>query len=533
MDIFGRYVTFHSHATNLVAGDTNGVVDVFVQDRTTGMTTRESLGPAGVQGNAISEGPTISGDGRFVAFQSNATNLVANDLNGVTDCFLRDRLLGTTTRVSLAWDGAEADAPCLYPWISTNGRYVTFYSEATNLVPGDTNGVTDIFMRDLDAGTLVRVSVSETGVQGNGRSEFASTSGDGRYVVFHSGATTLAPGDTNGFWDIFVKDMTTGAVQIASVTSAGVQSNGHSGGAGISDNGRFVVFSTDSTNLDGPDTNGVRDSIIRDLQAGITEKVSVGTGGIEGNGESIGPVVNQDGRIIAFSSMASNLVPGDTNGTWDVFVRDRLTASTTLVSRNTAGVQGNGESHGPIVSASGLHIGFQSLASNLVSGDTNNSLDAFVHTRKAYIPPSSHSLFRGVQISGNLQSFAFTDDDRMVLQPGVVFSSGEAPIQLILNATSPFTTNTLYQFEIEWHCTSTNISQTFDVWNFDTSSYTNFSVLQAPTTDTTHLIYVIPSAPFVGPNGELRARLSYRATGPVFAYPWQARIDRARFIISP
>jgi Tol biopolymer transport system component len=533
MDVFGRYVSFQSHATNLVAGDTNGVVDVFVQDRSTGVTTRESLGPVGVQGNAISEAPSISGDGRFLVFQSNATNLVPNDFNGVTDCFLRDRMLGTTSRLSLAWDGAEADAACLYPWISTNGRYVTFYSQATNLVAGDTNGVTDIFVRDLISGTTERVSVSETGIQGNGRSEFASMSGDGRYVVFHSGADTLAPGDTNGFWDIFVKDMITGSVHIASVTSAGVQSNGHSGGAGISENGRFVVFSTDSTNLDGPDTNGVRDSIIRDLQAGITEKVSVGPGGAEGNGESIGPVVNEDGRIVAFSSMASNLVAGDTNGTWDVLIRDRLTGSTSLVSRNTAGVQGNGETHGPIISASGLHIGFQSLATNLVTGDTNNSLDAFVHNRQALIQPSSYSLFRGSLVGGNLQSLAFSDNERMVLQPGVVFSTSEAPIQLILNATSPFTTSTIYQFEVEWHATSTNVQQTLDVWNFATSSYTTIAVTQAATSDFTQLVVASPSEEFIGPQGEIRARLSYRATGPVFSYPWQARIDRARFIISP
>ncbi|MEO7454115.1 MAG: hypothetical protein ABIV13_05065 [Fimbriimonadales bacterium] len=529
----GRYVVFQSQANNLVAGDANGFVDVFVKDRSTGATTIESVGALGIQGNAISEAATISGQGQFVAFQSNASNLVAGDFNGVADCFVRDRTLGITTRISVAWNGAEADAGCFYPWISTNGRYVTFYSAATNLVQGDMNGVTDIFVRDLINGTTERVSVSQGGAEGNGRSEFASTSGDGRYVVFHSGADTLAANDLNGVWDVLVKDTLTGEVHLASVTSAGIQGNGHSAGAGISETGRYVVFSTEATNLDGPDNNGVKDSFIHDLDTGVTERISVGAGGIEGNGESIGPVVSQDGRIIAFSSMASNLVASDTNGTWDVLLRDRLISATSLVSRNTNGTQGNGESHGPVVSSSGLHIAFQSLASNLISGDTNNSLDSFVHNRQAWIQPTSYTLFRGILIAGNLQSLSFSDDERMILQPGIVFTSGEAPVQLILHGSSPFTTSTIYHVEIEWQASSTNISQILDVWNFVNSSYTTIAVTPATLVDSTQLIFVNPSEEFIGPQGELQARLSYRAVGPVFAYPWKVRIDRARFIISP
>jgi Tol biopolymer transport system component len=529
----GRYVTFQSHANNLVAGDTNGVVDVFVKDRSTGVTTRESTGVGGFEGNAISEAPIISGDGRYVVFQSNATNLVPNDFNGLTDCFVRDRLLGTTTRISLTWNGSEADSPCLNPWISTNGMYATFYSQATNLVQNDTNGVTDIFRVDLSTNEIARVSVSEAGVEGNGRSEFASTSGDGRYVVFHSGADNLAPGDTNGFWDVFVKDMTSGTVLIASVTSGGVQGNGHSAGAGMSEDGRFIVFSTDATNLDGVDTNGVKDSLIHDVKTGVTEKVSIGPGGVEGNGESIGPVVSSDGRIVAFSSMASNLVASDTNGKWDVLVRDRLAGTTTLASRSTEGVQGNGDSHGPVISANGIHVGFQALASNLVPDDSNNALDAFVHIRRAWVQPTTHSLFRGILVAGALGSLFYSDDSRMILRPGIVFSTVEAPIQLVLDSASPYGTTTSLEIEVEWHCTSANVRQEIQMWDFQRSAHVTVSTLQSPLVDTNVSVSLVPSENYVGPSGQLWGRIMYRAVGPVFAYPWEARIDRVRWVVTP
>jgi hypothetical protein len=196
-------------------------------------------------------------------------------------------------------------------------------------------------------------------------------------------------------------------------------------------------------------------------------------------------------------------------------------------------MQGNADSHGPVVSASGLHIGFQSLASNLVAGDTNNALDSFVHNRQAWINPTSYTLIRGGLISGNLQSLFFSDDVRMVLQPGPVFTTGDAPIQIVIEASSPFTTSTICQFEVEWHASSGTIAQTLDMWNFANASYTTVAVTSASTTDMTQLVFANPSGEYVGANGELRARLSYKAMGPVFVYPWQARIDRARFIISP
>ncbi len=201
----GRYVAFSSLADNLVAGDTNGVVDVFVRDRVTGITDRVSVSGAGEQGNDWSNWPSISADGRYVAFMSTANNLVAGDTNGSWDVFVRDRVSGETERVNVSSAGAEANGPSGYSVISADGRYVAFMSDATNLVPGDTNGRADVFVRDRMAGETQRVSVSSAGVEADGRSDENSISADGRYVAFGSRASNLVPGDTNGTRDIFVR----------------------------------------------------------------------------------------------------------------------------------------------------------------------------------------------------------------------------------------------------------------------------------------------------------------------------------------
>ena len=193
----GRFVAFGSDATNLVTGDTNAVSDAFVYDRVTGTTERVSVSSAGAEANGTSFAPAISADGRFVAFPSEATNLVPGDTNGVTDVFVRDRLTGTTERVSVSSAGAEANGTSFAPAISADGRFVAFPSEATNLVPGDTNGATDVFVRDRLTATTDRVSVDSAGAQANDRSDFPAISADGSVVAFVSTATNLVPDDTN------------------------------------------------------------------------------------------------------------------------------------------------------------------------------------------------------------------------------------------------------------------------------------------------------------------------------------------------
>jgi len=207
----GRYIVFGSEATNLVAGDTNATNDIFLHDTQTGATTRVSVDSVGAEADGSSEEPSISSDGRYVVFNSEATNLVAGDTNAAQDIFVHDTQTGATTRVSVNSVGAEANDRSIVSHISSDGRYVVFNSEATNLVAGDTNAARDIFVHDTQTGATTRVSVNSVGAEANDRSERPSISSDGRYVVFSSEATNLVAGDTNGVDDIFIATLTISA----------------------------------------------------------------------------------------------------------------------------------------------------------------------------------------------------------------------------------------------------------------------------------------------------------------------------------
>jgi Tol biopolymer transport system component len=378
----GRHIAFASAASNLVPADTNGVPDVFVRDRQSNATTLVSLASDGTQGNDVSEWTSISADGRYVAFSSYASNLVPGDTNGDWDMFVRDLRTNTTTRVSIASDGTQGNANSSNsPSISADGRYVAFPSNASNLVAGDTNGRSDIFVRDRQANTTTRVSVASDGTQGNGSSAFPSISADGRYVAFVSYASNLVPGDTNGVWDIFVRDRQANTTTRVSVASDGTQGNDSSyTSPSISADGRYVAFLSFASNLVPGDTNATIDVFVRDRQTDTTTRVSLATDGTQGNSASGWPSISADGRYVAFQSAASNLVPGDTNGVSDVFVRDRQTDTTTRVNLATDGTQGNGDIIYPSISADGRYVAFESSASNLVPGDTNGVEDVFVAT---------------------------------------------------------------------------------------------------------------------------------------------------------
>jgi Tol biopolymer transport system component len=251
-----------------------------------------------------------------VVFVSDATNVVPGDTNGVADIFLRDRQAGTTVRIS----GANADAPSDAPAISANGRYVTFTSEAA-LVPGDTNGIADVFLRDLRTGSLRRVNVSTTGARANALTASLTMSANGRYVAFTSEAA-LVPGDTNGIADVFLHDVRARTtVRVSLAADDGQATGGSSYGPMMSADGRHVAFSSDATNLVASDTNGVADVFLRDLHAGTTVRASLAADGGQGNDGSYNAVVTRDGRYVAFASTATNLVPGDTNGVTDAFLR--------------------------------------------------------------------------------------------------------------------------------------------------------------------------------------------------------------------
>jgi WD40-like Beta Propeller Repeat len=375
----GRYVGFSSWASNLVEGDTNGLSDVFVRDRLNGVTTRLSTGRGGQESNESSGTPLLSADGRFVAFSSLASNLVIGDTNDMTDVFVRDRLTGVTTRVSVGPGGQQANESSSGSSISADGRFVAFTSWASNLVTGDTNGTSDAFLHDRSTGVTRRVSIGSRGQQGADSSFGPSVSADGRFVAFTSFAANLVSGDTNANGDILVRDRSTGVTRRVSVGAGGQQADDLSVAAAISGDGYVVAFHSNATNLTPGDTNGSTDVFAHDRRTGVTRRMSVSSGGRQSDSTSATPSVSYDGRFVAFASLGTTLVDGDTNAVADVFVRDRRLGVTRRVSVGSSGQQANRDSGLALaISADGRHVAFDSHASNLVAGDTNGVEDVFV-----------------------------------------------------------------------------------------------------------------------------------------------------------
>ncbi|QUQ63397.1 TolB family protein [Kutzneria sp. CA-103260] len=321
----GRFVVFSSYASNLVPGDTNRRSDIFLHDMRTGATSRLTTGSVGDQANSDSYTPVISADGLFVAYYSAASNLVADDTNGTHDIFEYSRQWNTTTRVSVDSNGTQANGLSWQPAISADGRYVSFASDADNLVPGDTNHAGDVFVHDFLTSRTDRVSVNADGQQGDSVSRFARISADGRYVVYNSYASNLVPGDTNDESDIFLFDR----------------------------------------------------------QASTTTRIDLDPAGRQlshGTSPNVYPTISADGRYIAYESGADNLVPNDVNYAWDVFLWDRATVTTALVSVATDGTHGDGGSGEPSISADGQHLAFESVAKNFAPGmpDFGYSYNVFV-----------------------------------------------------------------------------------------------------------------------------------------------------------
>lgn len=381
----GRHVAFPSEADNLVAGDANETSDVFVRDRKAQTTERVSVGPGGVEGDGYSNNiPAISRDGRFVAFTSAASNLVADDRNGSYDVFVRDRHARATYRVSVASDGREGVGDSYDPSLSADGRTVIFYSSATNLVANDTNGTLDVFLHDLRTRETERVSVGAGGKQANRYSYPGGISADGRYVGFWSAASNLVPGDTNREPDVFVRDRELGRTERVSVGPRGRQGDKTSYVGALSADGRLVAFHSDATNLVPDDTNKNTDVFVHDRKTKKTRRISVGSGGAQGDNYSVvysHSVFSADGRYVVFESAAENLVPSDTNAALDVFVHDRKTATTSRVNIPRDGGQASSNSQQPAISADGRLVSFFSGAPDLLPGDTNQAIDVFLARR--------------------------------------------------------------------------------------------------------------------------------------------------------
>ncbi|MCY2987091.1 MAG: S8 family serine peptidase, partial [Planctomycetota bacterium] len=406
----GRFVAFASEASNLVPGDTNGVSDVFVYDRQNQTIERTSVVTNAAQGNQRSWHPSLSADGRFVAFVSDATNLVPGSSYGTPSIFVYDRqnrsleLVGDPAFPTLSEDAA----------ISADGRFVAFVSNASNLIPGDTNGTDDIFVYDRQLHRVERVSVAEDGTQANSGSRTPSLSADGRFVAFTSSASNLVSGDTNAAEDVFIYDRQNQHVERLSVADDGRQGNGSSDLPSISADGRWVAIRSAASNLVSGDTNSAADIFMYDRQDQRVERVSVAGDGTAGNADSLFPALSADGRFIAFGSLASNLVQGDTNARQDVFVYDCQNRSVERIGVAKDGEQGNLDSYYPSLSADGRFVAFASAAWNLVAEDTNGSSDVFVVRNRLAV--ASDTLSVGL-LAGQVVS---REDFGLVPDPGEI-----------------------------------------------------------------------------------------------------------------
>jgi Tol biopolymer transport system component/pimeloyl-ACP methyl ester carboxylesterase len=421
----GRYVAFESFASNLVPGDTNGTLDVFVHERTTGQTTRVSVASGGAGCDGPSWAPFMSADGRYVAFLSYASNLVSGDTNNMADVFVHDRATNQTTRVSLASDGTQAGMDSLeVPSLSADGRFVAFSSSASNLVPGDTNlGIEDIFVRDRATGQTTRVNVASDGTQANDNSYKPSISADGRYVAFLSYASNIVPGDTNERRDTFVHDRATGQTTRVNTAADGGEHNTGTGTPVLSANGRYVAFGAQDSNLVPGDNNNAWDIFVHDRKTGETAWITQGSIPVEGADGEQSPSISADGRYVVVNSGASNLVPGDTNWSVDTFVHDRTTGQTARVNLAADGSQADEIPYAAAISPDGRYVLFISYASNLVTGDTNQAADVFVTVNPLFDSGTPSNQRPVVTLLGN-SSMSLTLGS-VFMDPGATASDAE------------------------------------------------------------------------------------------------------------
>ncbi|HEV2756770.1 MAG TPA: PKD domain-containing protein [Actinomycetota bacterium] len=365
----GRYIAFESNASNLNHGDGNGnSSDVWVRDRVTRVATLVSGGSGG------SYAPSISPDGRYVSFHSFASFSGA-DNNGTPDIYRAD-LLNQSAKVlvSVTPSGQAGNGVSDHAVVTPDGRYVAFRSSASNLVPNDTNGRHDVFVRDLQTGVTDRVSIANNGDEAGDEIERRiSISSDGRYVAFESRAILVAY-DYNNDWDVFVRDRWAGTTTSVSLTPSGTTGNLGSYFPSMTPDGRFVAFHAWSSDLVPGDVNGQPDIFLRDRSTGQTSLVSVTSGGGQSDNISDLPTITSDGRYIAFRSLSTTFIAGGSSGS-HIFVKDRVTGALTRASISTSGAAGNAASHRPITSSDGKLVAFETDATNLVPNDVNGHKD--------------------------------------------------------------------------------------------------------------------------------------------------------------
>lgn len=367
----GRTIVFTSRATNLFPNDSDSFADVYRHHLDWGTTSRVSLpisSSSAARGDSFE--PDISSTGQFTVWSSDAADLVPGDTNSRRDVFIRNSVNNQTDRLSVTSTGAQVDGESGGPRISPDGRWIVFWSES-NLVPSDQNGFRDVYRLDRQTGTLELVSITAGGVQGNFWSFDGDVSDDGRFVAFLSEADNFGPGDTNFGADVFLKDMQTGELRRITETSNGNAGNDISEGPSVSSDGSTVSYTSLASDLVVGDTNDASDAFAYEVASGLTERLNVRPDGTQSDvGTALSTSMSFDGRYVVFSSPASDLVPGDTNGRFDIFRRDRLLQSTERVSLSPAHAGLNNGSWSPHMAANTNRVTFTSDATNVLFGDT-------------------------------------------------------------------------------------------------------------------------------------------------------------------
>ncbi len=385
----GRYIVFASAATDLVPNDTNGSWDVFLRDRVAGTTIGVDVGLDGELGNAGAWAASITPDARFIVFDSDSTNLIANDVNDIGDVFLLDREAGTLELISVTSGGQQADGASHSAAISADGRYVAFISGANNFVAGDTNNVTDVFLRDRVGGATERVSVSTSGDQADDACDawdFPAVSAEGRFVVFGSWAQNLVPGVAVPDRQIYVRDLVLGITECITLDPQGAPANNVCYQGAISADGRYVAFISRADNLVPGDTNNVDDVFLRDRVAGTTERVSLTDSGqqLAEGADPDYPSISADGRFVTFSSHSPDLYTGESTYYSNCFLRDRVAARTQTVTRTFDCYLPDMDSNYARLSSDGRYVVFTSFGDDLIAGDTNNFGDIFLRDRLSF-----------------------------------------------------------------------------------------------------------------------------------------------------
>jgi len=415
-----------------VPDDNNGFTDIFIYDRQTRQTRRINVSANGAEANFVSFFPAMSANGRYVVFQSDASNLVKDDNNRTTDVLLHDQTTGLTELVSVNSSGVQGNSTSSEPVISADGRYVAFHSNATNLVKRDTNKSLDVFVHDRNTQETTRVSIDSEGVQANGTSFGAAISADGRYVAFSTNANNLIKNDGNNTIDVLLHDRETGETTLASLSSNGQQGDASSFNPALSAKGRYVVFGSRATTLINDDTNELEDIFVHDRQTHETVRVSVDNTGQQAEGPSFSATLSADGRYVIFNSDAGNLVADDDNNSTDVFIHDRQTGQThrlTLVSQSYTHTPAS--SYAPAISNDGRWVAYESKAWNLVANDFNEASDIFIYDRGYY---ASYEVATGVLYVPVLT----TMPDDSLLRAKLFMIPDSIPLQFTLEKTNYF-----------------------------------------------------------------------------------------------